>query len=254
MKKFVVSLWVMLLSIGVAGSALAVPITFFGEDAGLGDHNGKLFAHPNADAARDAFLTNLVGVGTEDFEGFARYTSAPLALNFVGAGTATLSGGGEVMDDNYGPAFSPNPEPDQEWYGQFAISGSQYFGQVSSPGLVVDLSDPVAAFGFYATDIGDFSGRLELELLGGGTTVVEIPTTLNSPGGSVIYFGLIDVDNPFTKVTFTATSGSDVYGFDDLTIGNVEQVNIIPEPGTVFLFGFGLIGLLVLGRKKLLKK
>ncbi|HUV79932.1 MAG TPA: hypothetical protein VMW40_03795, partial [Candidatus Bathyarchaeia archaeon] len=53
---------------------------------------------------------------------------------------------------------------------------------------------------------------------------VPIPHTVNSPGGTVIYFGFIDTDHPFITLTFGTTTGDDVFGFDDFTIGTIEQV------------------------------
>ncbi|MDP2962769.1 MAG: hypothetical protein Q8N54_08415, partial [Sulfurimicrobium sp.] len=70
----------------VAASAYATHTVYFGEDLGLGEGT-RLLSHPNADAARASFFSNLVGVGTETLEGFATNTVAPLAVNFPGFGT-----------------------------------------------------------------------------------------------------------------------------------------------------------------------
>ena len=52
---------------------------------------------------------------------------------------------------------------------------------------------------------------------------------MNGLGGSVLFWGLIDTDNPFTSLTFGNTAaGTDFFGFDDMTIGSVEQV--VPTP------------------------
>ncbi len=73
----------LLMNIAVIGIVQAVPVTFFGEDTGLGEGT-RLLSTPNSDAARASFFTNLTGVGTEDFEGFADGTGSPLIADFGG--------------------------------------------------------------------------------------------------------------------------------------------------------------------------
>ena len=69
MKKLLVFLCAIFLVFGIAGMAKATPVTFFGEDLGLGEST-PLSIWPNAKAAESNFLSNLVGVGTETFESF----------------------------------------------------------------------------------------------------------------------------------------------------------------------------------------
>lgn len=216
----------------------AAPVVFFGEDLGLGE-NTKLPAHPTADAARDAFLASLVGVGTENFEGYADNTGGPLAINFVGAGTATLQGSGYVN----------TVTPGTNGVGRYPISGTNYWE--SGSGFSIQFSDPVAAFGFYGIDIGDFSGQVTMTLADGSDTLVNIPNTIDGFGGSVLFFGYIDVLKPFTSITFGNTApGTDFFGFDDMTIGSVRQVRV-PETGvTLFMLAGALVGIGALRRRQ----
>jgi hypothetical protein len=219
----------LLLALGAAGSGSAAPLTFFGEDLGQGE-TVRLAATPNADAARNAFFANLVGVGTETFEGFATGSSAPLAVSFGAAGTATLGGTGNITSV---PTGTNNA-------GRYPISGDKYW--TSGETFTITFSNPVAAFGFYGIDIGDFGGQVTLTLAGGGAQTITVPNTVNGAGGAVLYFGIIETLT-FTAITFgNSAAGTDVFGFDDFSIGSLEQVKI-PAPAALGLFGIALAGL-----------
>ncbi len=198
---------------------------FFGEDSA-----GGSLPVPNADAARALFLANLEpGIGTEDFESFSNGDTLPLNV-MLGSVTATLTGSGTIHDYDGGI---------------FAISPTNHLA--TSPGFTLTFDAPQVAFGFYGTDIGDFGGQLSLSFGGGGGVLV--PHTIGAGGstnGDAFFYGIIDTDNPFSSVEFLNSDASDQFGFDNFTIGDVSQV--VPEPGSMALFGIGLVGLV--GRRR----
>lgn len=209
--------------------AEASPIFFFGEDLGAG---GSLPV-PNSAAAQASFLGNLVGVGVEDFESLSVGSQFPLNISF-GADTATLTGTNTVA--NTGVRNSAIA-------GRFAISGSNYLnvGTDDAASFTMSFSTPQAALGFYATDIGDFAGTLGIRL--DGAAPITVPH--GSANGSALFWGIIDTANPFSTVTFVNIGGgsfSDAFGFDDFTIGRVDQVRNVPEPFTGTLLGLALLG------------
>ena len=78
---------------------------------------------------------------------------------------------------------------------------------------------------------------------------------------NVLYFGnfgVRDIENPFTRVTFANITGAEVFGFDDMTVGSLAQaVNggvgpsptiKIPEPSSWLLLGTGVVGFVVVRR------
>ncbi|MEM1425958.1 MAG: PEP-CTERM sorting domain-containing protein [Cyanobacteria bacterium P01_H01_bin.130] len=228
---------------------------FFGEDL-HSSPSTRLGSTPNAAQAETDFLANLIGVGTEDFEGLSTGATGPLALSFPGAGTATLNGNGEVK------TVDPNGT---EGNGRYSISGTNFWQADAANGAFsITFSEAIAAFGFYGIDIGDFGGQLELvlSLANGGTQTVTANNTIGSSGstdGSVLYLGLLaeSAEELFTGISFQMSTGEgDIFAFDDMTIGSLEQVVIpdppadVPEPSAmVSLLAVGALGL-GLRRKK----
>lgn len=226
--------------------AAAAPAVYSGIDNN-GNANVALATTPNSDGARNAFFAGLIGVGTETFESIAPGSAAPLAVNFGAAGTATLTGPGSVASvapgttNGFGRYSVPSPTTSNFWETQAGIGG-----------ITVNFSNPVAAFGFYGIDIGDFQGTLVLRLTaqGGGTTDLVVPTApVNQADGSVLYFGFIDTATQYTSVAFITTGTADFFAFDNFSIGSLEQVRPVPAPAALAVLGFGLLGLGLVRRR-----
>ena len=252
----------------VSLSAHAIPVTFFGEDIsnvtpGSNEHV-VISDFVNANAARDDFANYLdATTWFENFEGYSDTAStanfhtvtqypAEFTANFGDAGNATISGNRMEL------ITRKNSLPG--WCGTYPTSGDQYLG-VSTNGtdakFELTFDEAQSAFGFFATDFETAPLNLTFENLAGEKMSLETPYTRAGNGatrinnGSVFFFGLIDVDNPFTKVTFETNSTWEGFGFDDFTIATREQiVDPVPEPGTWLLMTVGLGAMIWVRRRR----
>lgn len=228
-----------------AGSANAY-LVFSGVDNN--GNAGAQVASTNSTAAENSFKSNLVGVGTENFE--TSSGSAPLALDFGAAGIATLNGAGSVQTNGVGATNGA---------GRYSVPGGTRFWEVSAGGgspFQVDFSSSLAAFGFYGIDLGDFGGTLTLEMSKAGSVVGTQVVTMASQGvadGSILYFGLIaaNASEEFDSIRFLSTTGTgDVFAFDSFTIGTKEQIRQLPEPASLALVAGSLLGLGLVRRRR----
>ena len=234
-------------------TTIAAPIVYFGEDLSPG---GTVPVGGNAETARNSFLSNLTGVGTENFDSFSNLTSiggGGIGLSFPGSSgaiTGTLTGtNGGICDQTVGGTVNGITCG----FSRFATSGNNYLQNASN--MTISFSTGISAFGFMGTDFGDFSGVVNVNFSGGGNASYAVNSTQGSQAnGNVLFWGLIDDTNSFTSISFNATGGSgDVFGFDDMTVGDIQQISSVPEPGTLSLFLVGVLGLLR-GRRQLTSK
>lgn len=223
--------------------------TYFGQDLRWVLDNGNL-AGTNSLAARNSFLSNISGVGTEDFDGLAVGVTPPLALVFPGAGVATLTNNGQVSNNTSS--------------GRRSTSGANYYdlatGSVGTQFSIL-FSQNVAAFGVYGLDVGDFGDQLTLSFWRGGVNTDTWSPAHGLGGksggpndGNLNFFGYINTANPFDEIRFSSSGSSannpDYWGFDDMTIGSLGQISTVPEPSTYALMAAGLFGIAFAARRK----
>jgi len=207
--------------------------------------------------ARSAFLANVLTLGRGEFEGGSG--------NFgYGTGhTASLSGGATVVNGdslsemgrrlgryNMTPGLPELP------------SGFPSFGSwvASSMSFTYSLSTAVSAMAFFATDLGDFDGSIELELLLGTSSVFKqaLDTVGSLPGttpqqavnGNLVFFGVVGTSSSdtFNQIRFNLTQvpGGEIdwVGIDSLILGTTRLGTTPPPPNTVPLpSSLALVGL-----------
>lgn len=227
-------------SLLVAGQAAALSI-FDGEDPATG---GIVPPGGNAASARQNFINALTGgLSVENFESFSHGNTANLSLTPIGG---TLTGAGAVDDQTVAAST----------FGMFPTSGDKYWK--TDGNFSVSFGAPIVSFGFFATDIGDHNGDLSVEVVrsaGGTTHAITHSKITGAPFGStdfnLLFWGIIDTDNPFTAVNFlNSNPNTETFGFDDLSVGEVLNTPL-PAALPLLLTALSALGLLGWRRRRI---
>ncbi len=207
-----------------AGPAAAIPIEYSGYDVG----STTLAGSPNATDAASAFDLATGSLSIIDFE-----TAVPTGVS--------ISGG------SIGDATSTSVCATAALH-CYATSSTNVY---RNNGATFGFANPIDSFGAYWTGWQNSGQTITIEYSGGGTDVLNMPA--GSSEGGTVFFGFTDFGASITGIVYSALdasgSSTDAVGFDDVRFGSADSTSV-PEPTTLTLLCAGLIGLGMMGRRK----
>lgn len=218
---------------------------------------------------RNEFESLLV-TGQVRTDGFSGYPTTPVAAPIKSLDLGSTIGASLSMDVGAGRVATA--ETDVPANGRFDTTGGGDITErkwwLTAYSFTLTFDQGISALGFYGTDLGDFDGGFEIELLranqaaGDGevkTLKSTMSTNADAVNGTLQFFGFYDPDpqNAYTQVIFrinqTATDVEDFdfLGFDDIVVGPLAPGGgTVPEPGSLALVGAALLGVAAARRRR----
>jgi len=222
-----------------ATTASAQPFIFSGIDPGT----DYLDPRPNSTAAAASFDAQAGALGALNlitFESFAigQFNSLTLAPGVVVAQVNYDLGLGGIVTRGYatpvGAATGFNTTPGGEKFLGFVPA----FGPTNAS-LQFQFSTPIQAWGAYVVGLEPtVAGSVFVQFNDGNYQWLALP---EAAGGGAQFFGFTDPGRLISSIALIEAQlgpTRDIYGVDDM------RYVLVPEPGTLSLFGLGLLGFL----------
>ena len=155
------------------------------------------------------FLAELTVSGVEDYESFTDGEDLTFGTSTVNGVTVTYNSSATVFGTPVAGRFNTT-SGGANW---LQVGGSLTF-------LSLTFDVPIAAWGAYLTDVGDFTGQVSMVLYksGGGTVTHDITHTVAGPSGGLMFVGFVDGIDEYDQIDFVSTSVLEVIGIDDMRV------------------------------------
>ena len=165
--------------------------------------------------ARADFMARLTVSGVEDFESYTEFDpiyALATTINGTSATFSTTSFPFQILTTTFDGQFN-------------TTSGGDAYAQVVP--LTITFGAPIAAFGAYFTDPGDFGGQVTVTLnrTGGGTQVIDITHAISGPSGNLVFWGFVDDAETYDSLTITSDEPSESAGMDDIVVATAAQLS-----------------------------
>ena len=165
--------------------------------------------------ARASFMARLSGVTVEDFEGFAEFDQLPFTSGSTLNGTTctySTTIGSDTIAVTAGSGRFNTTSGGANYNGNVIVSHDYPYG--------FSFSTPIAAFGMYFTDLGDFeNGKLKVRVYvtGGGTVEYTVNHSEATSSGGLMFWGIVNDTNTYDAVELFRDSEEydDAFAFDD---------------------------------------
>jgi PKD domain len=215
--------------------------TFFGEDLNNSE-SIPLQLYPNSNASHQQFISIINAPLQYTFESNVPGLVPPVTFGSGPSAVQCFFSSGVVVNRPINTAVEGR-------YSVPSASSTKFLELLIRAGTTpqeveIQFSSFLTAFGFYGVDIGDFGGRMVVDLLtrvfdaNTGLFVDQVVGTFPVPhsvgtnastGGSVCFFGLATSNSSlsFYKVRFKftpSTTNVDVFAFDNFTISRLANL------------------------------